>query len=221
MNLSGLKEVLGSWAADNEGAKFWMPIVTELKNRGVTAIFMACVEGLKGLPEAIEAIDPNRQVQLCIVHLVRHSLSYVWQRERKEGANDLKTIYPAVTLGEAAHQFTEFEERWEASSPVMARSWRLNWSRIVPIFGDPSEIRRVSYRTNTIASLKMTLRKVTKNRPLFTNDEAEFKLMYLALRKISPRWTMPIKHWSGAMNQLAILFEGRVPMAGLSQNSLT
>jgi putative transposase len=154
-----------------------------------------------------------------MAHLVRHSLSYV--SHRKEAANDLKTIYQAVTLEEAEQRLTEFEERWEASYPVIARSWRLNWSRVVPMFGYPGEIRRVIYTTNTIESLNMTLRKIMKNRSLFPNDEAVFKLMYLALRNVSQRWTMPIKNWSGAMNQFAILFEGRAPMAGLSQNSLT
>jgi putative transposase len=221
VNLQGLKEVLGMWASDNEGAKFWMQIVTELKNRGVQDIFIACVDGLKGFPEAIEAIFPQTQVQLCMVHLVRHSLSYVSHRDRKEVATDLKTIYQATTLEEAETQLSQFEERWCESYPVIAKSWRLNWARVVPMFGYPSEIRRVIYTTNTIESLNMTLRKITKNRSLFPNDEAVFKLMYLALRNISQRWTMPIKNWSGAMNQFAILFEGRVPMSGLSQNSLT
>lgn len=221
VNLQGLKEVLGMWAADNEGAKFWMQIVTELKTRGVADIFIACVDGLKGFPEAIEAIFPNTQVQLCMVHLVRHSLSYVSHRERKAVATDLKLIYQAATLEEAERQLSQFEETWAGSYPVIAKSWRSNWSRVVPMFGYPSEIRRVIYTTNTIESLNMMLRKITKNRSLFPNDEAVFKLMYLALRNISQRWTMPIKNWSGAMNQFAILFEGRVPMAGLSSTSLT
>ena len=221
VNLSGLKEVLGMWAADNEGAKFWMQIVTELKNRGVQDIFIACVDGLKGFPEAIEAVYPNTQVQLCMVHMVRHALSYVSHRDRKAVATDLKTIYQASTLDEAESQLTQFEETWATSYPVIARSWRANWSRVVPMFGYPAEIRRVIYTTNTIESLNMTLRKITKNRSLFPNDEAVFKLMYLALRNISQRWTMPIKNWSGALNQFAILCEGRVPMSGLSSSALT
>ena len=221
VNLSGLKAVLGMWAAENEGAKVWMQIVTELKNRGVTDIFIACVDGLKGFPEAIEAVYPQTQVQLCMVHLVRHSLSYVSPKDRKAVATDLKTIYQAATLDEAERQLAQFEETWAGSYPVIARSWRTNWSRVVPMFGYPSEIRRASYTTNTIESLNMTLRKVTKNRSLFPNDEAVFKLMYLALRNISKRWTMPIKNWSGALNQFAILFEGRVPMGRLTHNSLT
>jgi putative transposase len=221
VNLSGLKEVLGMWASEAEGAKFWMQIVTELKNRGVQDIFIACVDGLRGFPEAIEAIFPNTQVQLCMVHLVRHSLSYVSHRDRKAVATDLKAIYQAATLTEAEQQLNQFEETWAESYPVIAKSWRANWSRVVPMFGYPSEIRRVIYTTNTIESLNMTLRKLTKNRSLFPNDEAVFKLMFLGLRNISQRWTMPIKNWSGAMNQFAILFEERVPIAGLSTNSLT
>jgi putative transposase len=209
------------WAADTEGAKFWMQIVTELKNRGVQDIFIACVDGLKGFPEAIEAVYPQTQVQLCMVHLVRHSLSYVSHKDRKQVAIDLKTIYHAATLEEAERQLDQFAETWDESYPVIARSWRSNWSRVVPMFGYPSEIRRAVYTTNTIESLNMTLRKVSKNRCLFPSDEAVFKLLYLALRNISKRWTMPIREWSAAMNQFAILFEGRVPIAGLSSNSLT
>jgi putative transposase len=221
VNLQGLKEVLGMWASDAEGAKFWMGVVTELKNRGVQDIFIACVDGLKGFPEAIEAVFPQTQVQLCMVHLVRHSLSYVSHRDRKQVAEDLKGIYQAATLEEAEHQLNEFEQKWAATYPVIARSWRANWARVVPMFGYPGEIRRAVYTTNTIESLNMTLRKVSKNRSVLPSDEAVFKLMYLALRNISKRWTMPIRDWSGAMNQFAILFEGRVPIAGLSSNSLT
>jgi len=167
----------------------------------------------------LESVYPRTQVQLCIVHLVRHSLSYVSHRDRKQVATDLKAIYQAATLLEAEHQLSEFEQTWGRIYPVIVRSWRTNWSRIVPMFGYPSEIRRAVYTTNTIESLNMTLRKITKNRSLFPNDEAVFKLMYLGLRNISKRWTMPIRDWSGAMNQFEILFEGRVPMGGLG-NSL-
>jgi putative transposase len=221
VNLQGLKEVLGMWAAEAEGAKFWMQVVTELKNRGVQDIFIACVDGSKGFPEAIEAVFPQTQVQLCMVHPVRHSLSYVSHKDRKAVADGLKEIYQAVTAAEAERQLAQFEEEWAASYPVIARSWRQNWSRVVPMFSYPEEIRRAVYTTNTIESLNMTLRKVSKNRAQFPNDEAVFKLLYLALRNISKRWTMPIKNWSGAMNQFAILFDGRVPMGGLGSNSLT
>lgn len=221
VNLHGLKEVLGMWAAETEGAKFWMQVVTELKNRGVQDIFIACVDGLRGFPEAIEAVYPQTQVQLCMVHLVRHSLSYVSHKDRKVVAEELKAIYQAATAEEAERQLAHFEEAWDPAYPVISRSWRQNWSRVVPMFSYPPEIRRAVYTTNTIESLNAALRKVSKNRSLFPNDEAVFKLMYLALRNISKRWTMPIPNWSGALNQFAILFDGRVPMGGLNQNSLT
>jgi putative transposase len=221
VNLQGLKEVLGMWAAESEGAKFWMQVVTELKNRGVTDIFIACVDGLKGFPEAIEAVFPQTRVQLCLVHLVRHSLSYVSHKDRKAVADGLKEVYRAATVEEAERQLAQFEEAWDATYPVIARSWRQNWARVIPMFSYPAEIRRVIYTTNTIESLIMTLRKVSKNRPLFPNDEAVFKLLYLALRNISKRWTMPIPNWSAALNQFAILFDGRVPMGGINSISLT
>lgn len=220
INLSGTKEVLGMWASDSEGAKFWLSVVTELRNRGVSDIFIACVDGLKGFPEAIEAVFPNAQVQTCIVHMVRHSLSYVSHKDRKEVADDLKAIYQAATLEEAERQLEEFANKWNDRYPLIARSWRANWARVTPMFGYPAEIRRAIYTTNTIESLHMTLRKIIKNRSLFPSDEAVFKLLYLALKNISKKWTMPIRNWSGAMNQFAIIFEGRVPMGGLG-NSFT
>ena len=192
-----------------------------MKNRGVEDIFIACVDGLKGFPEAIEAVFPQTQVQLCMVHMVRHSLSYVSHKDRKQVVDDLKAIYQAETLEEAERQLNGFEQKWAATYPVIGKSWRANWSRIVPMFGYPSEIRRAVYTTNTIESFFMTLRKITKNRSVLPNDEAVIKLMYLGLRNISKRWTMPKRDWSGAMNQFAILFEWRVPIAGLSSNSLT
>jgi putative transposase len=221
VNLYGLKEVLGMWVSENEGAKFWMQIVTELKSRGISDIFIACVDGLKGLPEAIEAVYPQTQVQLCIVHLVRNSLSFVSHKDRKAVADDLKSVYQAPSVEEAERQLAQFEETWAGAYPVIARSWQQHWARVVPMFGYPAEIRRAVYTTNTIESLNMTLRKVSKNRSLFPSDEAVFKLLFLALRNISKRWTMPIPNWSAALNQFAILFDGRVPMGGIGANSLT
>jgi putative transposase len=221
VNLHGLKEDLGMWASDNEGVKFWMQLVTEVKSRGIQDIFIACGDGLKGLPEAIEAVYPQTQVQLCIVPLVRNSLAFVSRKDRKAVADDLKAVYQAPSVEEAERQLMQFEETWAGSYPVIARSWRQHWARVVPMFGYPAEIRRAVYTTNTIESLNMTLRKVSKNRSLFPSDEAVFKLLYLALRNISKRWTMPIPNWSAALNQFAILFDGRVPMGGVGANSLT
>jgi len=221
VNLQGMKEVLGIWAAESEGAKFWMQVVTELKTRGVQDIFIACVDGLKGFPEAIEAIYPETQVQLCLVHLVRHSLFYVSHRDRKDVANDLKLIYQASTLEEANQQLDEFADKWNSTYPIIVKSWRANWVRIIPMFSFAPEIRKAIYTTNTIESLNMTLRKIIKNRSLFPSDEAIFKLMYLALKNISKKWTMPIHNWSAAMNQFAIIFENRLPYDGFQNNSFT
>jgi putative transposase len=193
--------------------------VTELKNRGVTDIFIACVDGLKGFPEAIEAVFPNTQVQTCILHMVRHSLSYVSHKDRKEVTDDLKAIYQAATIEEAERQLEEFARKGDDRYRLIARSWRQTGRELLQWFGYPAEIRRAIYTTNMIESLNMTLRKIIKNRSLFPSDEAVFKLLYLALKNIAKRWTMPIRNWSAAMNQFVILFAGRVPMGGLG-NSL-
>jgi len=219
VNLQGIKEVLGLWSSETEGAKFWLSIITELKARGVKDIFIACVDGLKGFPEAIETIFPKTQVQLCLVHLVRFSLAYVSYKDRKAVVTDLKLIYRAATAGEAEQHLTAFAEKWEARYPSIAKSWRVNWARIVPMFGFPEEIRRAVYTTNAIESLNMSLRKVIKTRASFPNDEAAFKLLYLALRNIAKKWTMPIPNWSRAMQAFSIIYEGRVPT--LDGNSFT
>jgi putative transposase len=212
VNLSGIKEVLGLWVAQTEGAKFWLQIVTELKNRGVSDIFIACVDGLKGFPEAIETVFPQAQVQLCIVHLVRHSLNYVGWKQRKEVASDLQTIYRAATREEAELHLAAFAGKWDSQFPTIARSWRSNWERVVPFFAYPADIRRVIYTTNAIESVNMSLRKIIKNRGSFPSDEAALKLLYLALQNIARKWTMPIKEWKAALNRFAILFEDRMPV---------
>jgi len=207
INMDGIKEVLGMWTSENEGAKFWLQVVTELKTRGVKEIFIACVDGLKGFPEAIEAVYPNAQIQLCIVHMVRHSLNYVSWKQRKEVATDLKAIYQAPTVEMAEKNLDAFAAKWDASHPTIARSWRNNWERIIPLFSYPTDIRKAIYTTNAIESLNMSLRKVTKNRGHFPNDEAMFKLLYLALKNIAKKWTMPIRDWKSALNQFSIMFE--------------
>ncbi len=212
VTMDGIKEVLGMWVAENEGAKFWLQVVTELKNRGVEDIFIACVDGLKGFPEAIETVFPRTQVQLCIVHMVRHSLKYVSWKQRKEVATDLKTIYQATTAEQAEMNLAAFEAKWDESHPSIGQSWRRNWERITPFFAYPKDIRKVIYTTNAIESLNMSLRKVTKNRGSFPNDAAMFKLLYLALHNIAKKWTMPIRDWKAALNQFSIIFEGRLPV---------
>ena len=211
VNMDGLKEVLGLWIAQTEGAKFWLQVVTELKNRGVMDIFIACVDGLKGFPEAIESVFPQTEVQLCIVHLVRHSLNYVSWKQRKEVARDLKLIYTAATEAEAEAALEEFGAKWDAKYPTISRSWRSNWTRVIPFFSHPPEIRRIIYTTNAIESLNMSLRKVTKARGSFPNDEAVLKLLYLALRNMAKKWTMPIHEWKAALNRFAIIYEERLP----------
>jgi putative transposase len=210
INMAGEKELLGIWIAQTEGAKFWLQVVTELKNRGVQDIFIACVDGLKGFPEAIETVFPKTDVQLCIIHLVRYSLNYVSWKLRKEVAADLKAIYASATVEEAEQQLAEFEDRWGEAYPPIVQSWRRNWTRIIPFFGYPPEIRRVIYTTNAIESVNMSLRKIIKNRGSFPNDESLLKLFYLALNNISQKWTMPIRDWKAALNRFSIQFEDRM-----------
>jgi len=211
INLAGEKELLGIWIAQTEGAKFWLQVVTELKNRGVQDIFIACVDGLKGFPEAIEAVYPKTAVQLCIVHLVRYSLNYVSWKLRKAVAADLRTIYAAATVEEAEARLAEFEEKWGEAYPSIVLSWRRNWERIIPFFDYPAEIRKVIYTTNAIESVNMSLRKITKNRGSFPSDEALLKLFYLALQNISQKWTMPIRDWKAALIRFTIQFDDRMP----------
>lgn len=210
ITMAGEKEVLGLWLAQSEGAKFWLQVVTELRNRGVQDIFIACVDGLKGFPDAIEAVFPKTVVQLCIVHMVRHSLHYVSWKRRKEVAADLRRIYTAATVEEAERMLGEFEDRWDGEYLPIGQSWRRNWSRLTPFFDYPPEIRKVIYTTNAIESVNMSLRKLTKNRGSFPSDEALTKLFYLALRNISQKWTMPIRDWKAALTRFTIQFGDRI-----------
>jgi putative transposase len=211
VNLDGIKEVLGMWTAETEGAKFWLQVVTELQNRGVKDIFIACVDGLKGFPEAIESVFPDTQIQLCLVHMVRHSLNYVSWKQRKTVATDLKAIYSAPTLEQAEIAMDAFAAKWDDTHPTISRSWRRNWERLTPLFSYPTDIRKAIYTTNAIESVNMSLRKVTKNRGSFPNDESMFKLLYLALQNIEKKWTMPIRNWKSALNQFTIIFGERMP----------
>jgi len=211
ITMSGEKEVLGLWLAQTEGAKFWLQVITELRNRGVQDIFIACVDGLKGFPEAIEAVFPRTTVQLCIVHMVRNSLNYVSWKRRPEVASDLKRIYSCATATEAEQRLAEFEERWAKEYPPIAQSWRRNWDNVIPFFDYPPEIRKVIYTTNAIESVNMSLRKLTKYRGAFPTDESLIKLLYLGLRNISKKWSLPVRDWKAALNRFTIEFEGRVP----------
>jgi putative transposase len=211
VNLQGTKEVLGLWISEHEGAKFWAGVLTELKNRGVQDIFIACVDGLKGFPEAIEAIFPKTQVQLCIVHLLRYSLNFVPWGERKAVAADLKDVYNAPTLEQAEINLTEFEKKYQDKYPATIKTWRSNWPRVIPMFTYPENIRKAIYTTNVIESLNFTLRKAVKTKGSFPSEDAAFKVLYLALRNVEKKWTMPIREWKSALNLFTILFEGRMP----------
>jgi putative transposase len=196
----------------NESSKFWLSVLTELQNRGLKDIFIACVDGLTGFPEAIETVFPQTQVQLCIVHLVRNSLSYVSYKDRKAVAADLKTVYSATTEAEAEQALMSFAERWDRQYPTISKSWMHHWERIRPFFAFPADIRKAIYTTNAIESLNMTLRKVLRNHRSFPTNESAMKVIYLAIHNISRKWTMPIRDWKSALNRFAIEYEGRFPM---------
>ena len=211
IDLEGMKDVLGLWIEQTEGAKFWLKVMTELRNRGMKDTFIVCVDGLKGLPEAIEATFPQAEVQLCIVHMVRNSLRFVSWKERKNVAADLKTIYRAATEDEARMNLSRFAEKWDTKFPTISRSWEVNWQRLIPFFAYPEEIRTIIYTTNAIESLNNTLKKTIKNRASFPNDEAAVKLLYLSLKNVMKKWSMPVRNWSKALNQFAILYQERMP----------
>jgi len=212
VNMEGHKDLLGMWIANNEGAKFWLNVVTELKNRGVKDIYIACVDGLKGFPEAIQTVFPETQVQLCIVHMIRSSLKYVSYKDRKAVVIDLKKIYGANTADESKMMLEKFAEKWDKKYPTISKQWHQNWENIIPFFAWPEDIRRAIYTTNAIESINHSLRKVLKTRGALPNDDAVFKLMFLALKRISKKWTMPIHNWNAALGQFAIRFAGRFPL---------
>jgi putative transposase len=210
LNMEGSKEVLGLWVSANEGAKFWLQILTELKNRGVEDIFIACVDGLKGFPEAIETVFPKAQVQLCMVHLVRASLKFVSWKQQRAVAADLREIYSAATVEEAEMKLEKFAATWDVSHPSISQIWRRNWQRIIPFFAYPADIRKVIYTTNAVESLNMTLRKVIKTRGSFPNQEAALKLLYLGLRNVARKWNS-VQGWREALNRFQILWPERMP----------
>jgi putative transposase len=211
VDMEGQKELLGMWMSQSEGAKFWLAVFTELQNRGVKDIFIACMDGLTGLPEAVETLYPQTRVQLCMVHMVRNSLKYVSYKHRKEVAADLKLVYGAATEAEAQVYLDLFAEKWDRLYSSISKLWRTHWSRVIPLFAFPEDIRKVIYTTNAIESVNMSLRKVTRNHRIFPSDEAAFKVVYLAIQNIAKKWTMPIHNWKPALNCFAIEFAGRVP----------
>jgi transposase-like protein len=212
VNLQGRKELLGLWLGQNEGAKFWLSCLTDLKSRGLADILVACVDGLSGFPEAIRAAYPPTKVQLCVVHLVRAALKYVSDKDGKEVVKDLKAIYQAATVGEAERALDHFARKWDGKYPTISEQWRLRWVDIVAMFEFPPEIRRAIYTTNAIESVNSAIRKYTRNRKLYPSAESAVKLTYLAINEASKRWAMPIVGWKQALNHFAIRFEGRLPL---------
>ena len=210
LTMDGEKELLGLWLSESEGAKFWLSVFTELHNRGVQDCFSACVDGLQGLPEAIEAVLPKTQGQLCIVHKVRNSLKYVPWKERRAVAADLRAIYGAATLPDAEHALERFAERWDAKYPAISPSWLADWDRVTVFFDYPPAIRRAIYTTNASESLHYSLRKVLKGRSAFPNDEAIITVLSMGLQHVATKWTQPIPEWKAALNQFVMLFGERV-----------
>ena len=211
VNLQGKKELLGLWLSETEGAKFWLGCLTDLKNRGLQDIFIVCVDGLTGFPEAIRAAYPDTKVQLCIVHLVRAALKYVTDKDSRAVAADLKKIYQSATVLEAEGELDRFEEKWGVKYPTIVKQWRLRWGDIVALFEFPPAIRKAIYTTNAIESVNSVIRKFTRNRKQYPNAESALKLVYLAIHEASKKWTMPIVGWKAALNHFAIVFENRLP----------
>jgi transposase-like protein len=210
IDATGRKEVLGLWIEQTEGAKFWLKVFTDLRQRGVADILIAVVDGLRGFPEAIEAVFPKTQIQTCIVHLIRNSLDFVSWKERKALAAALKAVYQATNADAAEAALSAFEQgAWGRKYPPIAQAWRRQWPQVIPFFAYPVEVRRIIYTTNAIESLHMQVRKIVKNRGHFPSDEAATKLLFLALRNIAKKWTMPYHSWKAAANQFAIVFGDR------------
>lgn len=213
VTLEGRKEVRGLYISENEGANFWLQVLTDLSNRGVADILIACVDGLKGFPEAIESIFPKTEVQLCVVHQIRNSLKYVGSKNQKEFMADLKRVYKASNKELAAIELDNLEDKWNDKYPIVVRSWRNNWERLTHYFKYPEDIRRIIYTTNTIEAVHRQFRKLTKNKGSFPNQDSLLKLLYMGIQNASKKWTMPIQNWSLTISQLAIFFEGRLDKA--------
>ena len=212
INWEGKKEVLGLWLANTEGAKFWMSVLTDIKNRGTEDILIACMDGLTGFPDAVQAIFPETHIQHCIVHMIRSSTKFVSYKDLKAVCRDLKEVYSAINAESGHEALEEFGKKWNDKYPMIQASWERNWNNLTEFFNYPKDIRKAIYTTNTIESLNFSLRKVTKNKSSFPDDDSIYKIMYLAIKNASTRWTMPIKEWALAVNQFAILFDGRVPV---------
>jgi len=210
VNTYGVKEILGMYIGEKEGAKFWMQVLNDVKTRGIKDIFIACIDNLSGFKEAIEAIFPKTRVQLCVIHQIRNSFKYVRRTDSKEFIEDQKTIYNAFNLKEAEFNLSLFEEKWGKKYPAVTNSWRRNWDGLSACFDFPYEVRRIMYTTNIIESYHSQLRKITKSKRVFTNDHALLKLLFLVTQRVTEKWSMPIANWKGAFSQLAIIYQDRL-----------
>lgn len=211
VNIEGHKELLGLWLNETEGAKFWLSCLTDLKNRGLKDIFIACIDGLSGFAEALHTAYPQAKVQLCVVHLVRAALKYVVDKDSDAVIIDLKKIYQAGTVLEAEQALEDFAQAWGGKYPTIVKQWRLKWPDIAAMFDFPPAIRKAIYTTNAIESVNSVIRKFTRNRKQYPNEESALKLVYLAIHEASKKWTMPIRKWREALNHFAIIFENRLP----------
>ena len=207
---NGHKDVLGIWISETEGAKFWLSVLNELKNRGVKDVLISCIDGLKGFPEAIAAAFPQTKVQLCIVHMVRNSIKFVAWKDRKEIAEDLKKIYHCVSEAAAQEELQRFATKWDEKYPKISQSWHNNWVNLIEFFQYPTEIRKIIYTTNPIESLNSVLRKAFDERKLFPNDNAALKVAFLTIQPLLEKWTKPIQNWQLALNQFLIFFDDRI-----------
>jgi putative transposase len=213
VDIEGKKEILGAWIGESEGAKFWLQVFTELKNRGVEDIFIACMDGLKGLPEALESVFPKAEVQLCIIHMIRNSIKYVPYKYSKEFVKDLKEIYQAATETKGESAALALEEKWGKRYPLAVRPWLSHWDNLKTFFKFPEEIKRLIYTTNAVESLHRQFRKVTKTKAVFPTDGALLKMLFLASREIAKKWTLPVRGWKEALSYFGIAYEERLAIA--------
>jgi putative transposase len=212
INIEGRKEILGMYVAENEGSNLWLSVLTNLQQRGVKDILIACIDNLKGFPEAISTVFPLTEVQCCVVHQIRNSLKYVASKNQRPFLNDLKLVYRSVTLDQAESQLQELDKKWGKTYPVVLDSWHRNWSKLSTFFKYPPEVRKLIYTTNPIEGFHRQVRKVTKTKGAFTSDMALLKLIYLATQNIMKKWTMPLSNWATTVSKLSIIFSDRIKL---------
>ena len=210
INLEGKKDLLGIWINDSEGANFWLSVLTEIRNRGVNDILIACVDGLKGFPEAINTAFPKTEIQCCVIHQIRNSLRYIASKDQKEFMKDLKNVYQATTQENAELKLSSLDNKWGKKYPIVIKSWRNNWDNLSTYFKYPDEIRRIIYTTNIVEGLHRQLRKVTKNKSLFPSDQALTKMIFLSYSDVAKKWCQPIKNWAYIISQFSVVFEDRI-----------